>query len=649
MVYPDSRLWGFNHLVFLPSLAHYTYVAAALLIMSLFIPALNLPFARLNEKSAAMLFHKPHTLAWLFISGTAVAIFWIFKRPTHFLGDGYTIINNIAAEGAVVYKWTEIGAIRVIDMVARVLSLDSIKGAEQAFAFVSILSGGVAIYLMHAIAREIFEHPSDRLLLFCLMVFSGWTLLFFGYAENYPVLWPFLLGYILTAIRYINGHGHWIWPVVIATAAVTIHLQAAVFAVSLPVMIISRGPLQRTYKRYRGIISGSAIALAVAGIAFFVWKYFTSVGFAIHFLPLLHGRPIAPDYALISLPHFLDIFNLLNLLIPTWPLLLLPGLVLFRVREFDWIDKFLIAFSIGGLAFLFLIDPRLGMGRDWDLFAACLLGPSIFLSCRFIQSTGSWQNLKPLLPLIAALCVIPFFITNLSKEPSINYVKFLLKLDESISKPGWVTLQNWYRDNGEEDKAKEIADYTFVRYPRGRSIIFANQLSAEGKHKAALHIADSLYMDDPWSREVINLLGAIHLRRGNIQKGFEYLRAGLALSPYDYRSITNMAWGFQAIGRNDSAIVYLLRAHRLAPREIMPINGLALAYCNKRDYPTAFEYCTRLIEIDPDNPDWYFIGGKSAYLANRRKEALHLLSKYLMMEPGTEQANEAETLLQRLR
>ena len=88
--------------------------------------------------------------------------------------------------------------------------------------------------------------------------------------------------------------------------------------------------------------------------------------------------PGTPDYTLFSPTHLWDIANQLLLLIPILPALLIIAF-LRPMRSFEPFDLFLLFFSIGGLVFLFGIEPGLGMARDWDLFALSGVGPLLFL------------------------------------------------------------------------------------------------------------------------------------------------------------------------------------------------------------------------------------------------------------------------------
>ena len=135
---------------------------------------------------------------------------------------------------------------------------------------------------------------------------------------------------------------------------------------------------------------------AVCGIAFLL-LYFFSEEMHYYIIPLLpgHGRYPWPDYWLLSLTHLVDIANLFLLMIPAG-LLLVFFVSRTKFCNRDEINRFLLYFSAAGILFLFLIEPKLGIGRDWDLFApagVCYCLAALYFITRHVRGSPAVNRL----------------------------------------------------------------------------------------------------------------------------------------------------------------------------------------------------------------------------------------------------------------
>jgi len=144
----------FNHLIFLPDIFSYCFFFIVTV-------ALIIPFIRSTEKAGTALAdwfsdkfldgHLGYLYRFLFIA-LMTSLFIIFTAPTHFLGDGYDVINNIAAQSGVHVKWSEIGITKLLVFMASILDSDMANGSRIAFQIVSIISGVVSIHFLFLIS-----------------------------------------------------------------------------------------------------------------------------------------------------------------------------------------------------------------------------------------------------------------------------------------------------------------------------------------------------------------------------------------------------------------------------------------------------------------------------------------------------------------
>ena len=420
LLVPNARLWGINHLQFLPGGSILTYIAAGLLALLCLVNPVRGWAERLLRLKAEVIFGDDQYYRPLVVASVLGAVFWFFRMPINFLGDGYNVAEHLAGIAPTIFKWTEAGAVGTIYAVSHLLPLEGLPAARYAYALVSVISGAVSVALFWLLARECGRDAMERLFAFGLMLFSGWTLLFFGYVENYPILWPFVLAYLYTALRYLTNRGNLLWPTLFLSLAMIMHLQVLFLGPSYVVLIISRGAGQRFYRKHRRAAIALAVVAAVAAIAFVIVGYARSITFRVVFLPPFVGRPATPGYAILSLNHLLDIVNEISLLIPLWPVLLIAGWRGVRNAVHDAVGRFLLACLAGGFGFLLIVDPRLGMGRDWDLFALTAVGPTLLLVRAVAAQGGRVMRARSALLILSLVLVAPFLFTNLNYGSSIE-------------------------------------------------------------------------------------------------------------------------------------------------------------------------------------------------------------------------------------
>lgn len=632
---PDGRLWGFNHLLFLPAAYTIIYAVAGLICLLAFLPPIAHRIQNWFESCGGFLFDESPYLRWAITGVILLPIFWLLRMPTNLLGDGYTVINNIAGDMPVIFKWSEVGAVKVIYWVSRIIPVEGLARGEYAFALVSVLSGAITVFFFFGIASEFSRDNITRIFILCLLIFSGWSLMFFGYAENYPILWPFITGYIYFAVRYLQGKGWLIVPLLFLIAALILHLQAVFILASVVVVFLGRGGGHRYYKRHAKLAWAVFAGVAVVAAAAFIWKYNQSLPFRIHFLPPFVGRTATPNSAIFSPTHLLDMANELLLVAPLLPVLIILGWKGRRSLVANPPGVFLLVFAGGGLLLLFMLDPRLGMGRDWDLFALSGLGLSLAALWSVSAADGGDKRFYPVLAVLAVVLIFPFFATNLSEKPSIAYMKWLLNLDAAKSKSGMVMLRDYYTAQGNKTAADSINVEIGRRHPSARLGFTAINLLNAGRYQEALAVADTMYALDPESKESFNIRGNAYLRMGQYNRAMKDLMTSLELGPYDYRTMVRVAEIYYRENRYDSAMHYLRRAQKYGPREPSVIESLAIAFLGQRRIDSAFVYGKELIQVDSTSPTGYFITGAYYYLRGDSARARVNLTRYVQMrQPG---------------
>lgn len=648
LLMPKDRLWGFNHLIFLHPIYTYSYLFAGLLIFAAFFPPIRDWFWYVYRRIADAFFEGRFRLKLLVLAISALAIFWLMRVPTNLLGDGYTLIYNIGNDMPVVFKWSEVGSVKVIYFLSKILPYSGLKLGEYSYALVSVVSGAVTVSILGLLAFETFRQNAARLFVLCLLLSAGWMALFFGYVENYPIIWPFVTAYLYFSIRYLNGKGNLIAPTVLMLLSLVMHLQVLFFLISYPVLLFSRGPGKRFYRAHRRMIWILAAVLVMIGAAVFVRRYTTSLAFRIFFVPLF-ARPAVPYYSLFSPSHLLDIANEFILLIPVAPMLVALTWKYWHRVLTDNIDRFLAAFSLGGVIFVFAIDPKLGMGCDWDLFALGGLAPILLFSRWFILASDHFRKLIPAVVALALVLAAPFFAVTHSHRPSIDHFKWLLNLDVPRSRFGMTFFRQYYVDIGDQVQADSLHREIVYRFPM---VVLGNQVSKlteAGRFREALILADSMYQMDPYSVEPYNLRGWVYLNMGQYDKAIKNLEQSLRLGRYDLRILCNLGNAYYRSGRYYQALDSFQRALPYSPDYLPTLDGLANTFFMIQEYDSAVFYAQKAIRQDPEYALSYEVAGVASYLKKDYRDAEAFLRRFIQIASDDDRIARAENLLAELK
>ena len=379
------------------------------------------------------------------------------------------------------------------------------------------------------------------------------------------------------------------------------------------------------------------IGVIVASIvlAAFLYRYFTAMEFRVHFLPLFIGRPKTPNYAILSLAHFRDVINLLFLLLPVWPILIFAALKSWHKGKFDSIDLFLLAFSVGGLLLLYILDPRLGMGRDWDLYALTALAPLLVMARYAIRWLKAYPRTLFVVPLFSLLFVYPFFAVEMSKQPSIDYFTKLLDMRKSESKPGMIMLRDFYINDGQQDLADSLSNVTSKQFPLDQMTRNIKGTVDEGHFKEAMHLADSVLAADPYNADSYNLKGAVFFYAEIYDSAIYYFEQSLRFRPYDFRSLINLGFSQSRLGQLDKSLANLRRAYKYRPDEVLLLITLAESFFHRKEMDSTLFYAEEAIKLDSTFTASYMAAGTAAFQMGLYSKSERYLRKYLQLKPNS--------------
>jgi hypothetical protein len=608
----DSRLWGINHLVFLPD--PILYIFAFLTFLILFLPL----FRRAESAGQAVInyfndifFEKQYMIFYrlLFIMIMGL-IFYIFRAQTHFLGDGYSWLNFLSDESTGIFKWSEKGAIYLLLAVQTLFGERNEITALTAFRIVSIISGMITIWLYFAIAGQLSKNLFRRFMIFAGLFFSGNLLLFFGYVEHYPVLWPMFMAFCYFSITYIKISKGLVLSAIFLLFGIIMHLQMAIFIPTWVYILLCRGRPNEYFKKYKTLFMTVIGMTIIAGIILFAREYNSNLYFENIFLPLLKGKPVDESYFILSSSHIIDIFNLLNLLSPMIILLIVSA---FGGRQYFLKDRsvvFLLLIAGTSLAFTWVIDPKLGMPRDWDLLSLSAVG--ITLLCVVLISEKLIHKISKIsFPLIIAFIILPlpYLLTVLNTNNTIEYFKYLIKLDKNKSVASAVVLRDYYRKIGNNTVADSLIEVNNRLFPKERNIGLGFNALEAGNIELAGNIIDDIKPDkfDP----LYHILKSRYYHyNNNLDVALASSDSAIMLRAYDGHLLADRSQILSSKGEYQQALASVRKAYNLNSSDPYTIEVYINAHLNLYNYDSSLYYAHLLIRPPIEHPAGYYYLGR---------------------------------------
>ena len=576
--YPVESMWGANHLAFLPRTFTYLFwaVVAVVLVMVL-VPVRLTPGEQSFNRIADFIFDRG-PLPKLLIAVILTSLFVIFRTSTHFLGDGNLLMNAFAFDESFVPKWVVPGSTFLMRKAQWLLGGYSRQTAFTAFQSLSILAGFVTIYTFISIAGKLSEHPQVRIISLISLLFSGGSLLFFGYVEHYPLLWAAVAVFINQSLGFLKDRTR-LWTVLVAFGvAVLMHFEAVCFLGGVAYLatrwFIKRVPVSLSGRRLYTI----ATAVTAGGLAVFVLLYRAELQPINLFLPLFTSSAHASDYAVFSLKHLADIGNLVFLIFPGCLVVLSLWLTRRGWVRNDNSTAYLCWLSSGSLAFLFLIDPLLGMARDWDLMSWALLAPFLLLLRQLRDRFGGVRPARLVVPylLVCAMTTAAYLTANVNVPASEQRFHSLLRLHGSQDDNGWPLFASYFLEKGDYARAEKLA--------RG------------------------LLEQDIRPAYCFQILGSLRIKTGRLEEAEQYYLKSLALRPFDLEIRNELGGLYIEQGKYQDALTTLKEASRYDPNFVTAwAEGVGLAYYHLGHLDSAMAVADTLLTADKNSPGGHLL------------------------------------------
>lgn len=473
---PGGMLWGVHAARFLPT---WVGVGACLLLVASFFFDLRIG----STRDAAV--PGSRQLLWAVGAASACALLALVAGPaTQLLGDGQLVARTfqLALDGddTVLVRGAE--AILREDPIARGTTLlyfvttrigHSLAGASalSSLSATSAIVGALFVGALVWIAGAWRIDGDLRRWILTMALLSPASLLLLGYVENYTPLQAVLGLYTFAALGAIEGRVRILVPIALIVLAFLLHVQAIVLLPSTIVLLASRlltSPWrERVLHGLPAVASIGALLVAIVLAQAFTDRYL---------LPLWgSGR------TLLSTVHLLDYANALILVFPLAPLVLVLFVWVVRVLHVaagspESVARSFVAAYLGpGLVYLFVIDPELGMARDWDRGAFLLWGWVAMGMVALVQArgagvldAGALRRLATPALGVAFVSTASWIVVNASAGATIERVAWIVEHDDHGRTHGYEALARYHSDRAEFGTAGFWAErgYEHGRNPR---------------------------------------------------------------------------------------------------------------------------------------------------------------------------------------
>lgn len=474
---PGERLWGVNHLAFYPTVLR---VALLAVVAALLLPPVGQRMYLLQVSIAERVRGRQTGLGFVILAVSFATVFGFLnlKASTWLLGDGQVIANQLA------HLFSR--PISVPFLASKIIENDPIAPGTQMMYVLSALAvrpimgddpangiivlncviGGAFVFLLLTIALRSSFSTTQTYWLIGLALMSGTIQLFFGYVENYGLVYFLGCLYVVLAIRALHGHSVWL-PLVILFVALASHIESVLFLPSYGFLLAWRF-VRKDRERFLPRVAPTMVILVAA--AALVAAVLTPL--RRFFLPLL---PVGGAYSMLSLRHWIDIVNELLLLLPALPLIGAMGWILYTTpsqekhrlvfrtnptsprKEITWLSTreewhFTMLLVVPCIVYLVFFNPEIGMARDWDLFSILNIGLVLLAMLVLTRFEARFENIAAARAPVAAMLFLGFVLvvswTGINASPVRATARFerILTYDRTHASYAYENLARSYHD-----------------------------------------------------------------------------------------------------------------------------------------------------------------------------------------------------------
>ncbi len=548
--YPDSFLWGVNHLAFFEDETKIIILLLAFLLGWPFFSSLYLRAIKiLDDLRNLDKFHLSVLL--LIIGAVSTGIFYHLRIGTDMYGDTRTLLSLIASKQ---YTFGDIFSFADKEPLTRLIhqQIARMFGLDQKFVFqlVSSICGGIYVITLLLFVKKIQGVIFWKFLIIIISLTAGVNQLFFGHVEDYTLVYLAIIIFLMLAWFIFEGKRVLGWMTIIFLIGVRLHIEMVLMLPAFLYVILfmyqAKYPQLKKWKQPKRIMI-SVFAVMVISILFYFF-YFKAYRYDVGdqqeilqkiFLPLENWLPPPHEYTLLSLNHLSDVIQqFLFTVSPAVVLIICASVGCYRYLS--WKEPRIIFFLLTVFfyfVFDFTINPMLTMPRDWDLLspaAASVNFLAIALSQQLLDGSKDRADCTFLVGVALAISLLSstiFFINadeekaalrleNVGKWTYKSYYfgsAYIINVGEKMIKD--IDKQIEHREKTIQDllpyASKPDINLSLLYYKLG-NLYYQHR----NFNKASLHYSNALYYD-PENASAIKSIGLVALQLWNFEEALK--------------------------------------------------------------------------------------------------------------------------------
>jgi hypothetical protein len=619
---PSASDWSAHHLAFLPPFCRWIFIPLMLIAL---VPPVQRAVFRAFEKVHLLteeLSPVVRVVMLIALAAGAVCVFWIGRERVFFLGDGYLVLRNLGqihnatTIPMMSFRDAPLTALALREVSDLLAALGRIAPDELAYRAVSIVCGLGWIGVAYWLARLLAKKPLDRALVILFLVGWGGMQLYFGYVEIYSPASCLLLLFLTTSIAHLRGAHSFLLPSAVFGALCATHFGMGFIVPAylwLCYVNVRNG-------RFAKLFLGCLLTAAVFAVSLALAEYTPSkfLEFAVsggsHALPLMRPDPQLHAYTLFSPVHFAEIGNLLILASPL-AFLLAAGLIvlypkgaLLKNNE----SVFLLVAMISCAGFLFMMNPELGMSRDWDVFSLFTIPVVVFAASACCGQVASENERRSILWIAASAAIfhlIPWIALNANEPAAVE--RFALLDDPRVWGRTAVLnsfdeLSSYYRRNDDLRRSLGYYEkYIAVDSSNGRILGNAGSMSQDlGDDSLAIRYYEMAIRHNTKVNTVYDDLAKLYSKQGRYDEAIRVSKRGLESGFITADALNNL--GAMIIKKTNSyrePLLYFQKAIQIDSLfDAAYLNaGISCSYLHLDD--EMIFYLSKFLELRPDYPE----------------------------------------------
>lgn len=437
--------WGFNTLQFFPLVLRLGWLITGIVVL------ITVHFSR-KKLFSHNLFKDSRPAFVVFLLIVAIC-FVLFRSKTVLLGDGYLRLQDL--ESSRIFSATAPLTTLLHNLVNWIITvLGQTHGtARLAYTIISIAAGIAVAALYYHAAKKWF--PQFMWFAIILLLGLGLNVVFFGYVENYALFIAASWYYLWFGIYSLQKRSDPRAATLTCALCLSLHTAGVFLIPSL--LVLWWHTLIRHKKAYVcQIVTNCLLFIAVPLCTIVIARLVAGPAQFSYVLAEVPRKSLLPlwqdvaDYTILSGTHLSDVGNQLLLIVPVG-IFLFAGLVATGMRvRLNRHTLFLLTACVGVISFLLLMNPELGMRKDWDVFA--WTGVPLICALLFVmRQHKASRNLLPVAAVVSLWLLLPWLGLNASEKLAVERYKRILQDETKMVAYSYGNLALYYEEINRPD------------------------------------------------------------------------------------------------------------------------------------------------------------------------------------------------------